>query len=397
VEPEITVALLTGGGDRPYAFGLSTALIAQGISLDLIAGDELDSPEFKEQPGVNFLNLRGDQRRNVSLLAKGSRVLAYYFRLLRYALTSRPRVFHILWNNRFEAMDRTLLMLYYKAIGKKIALTIHNVNVRQRDGTDTLMNRLTLKMQYRLCDHLFVHTEKMKSELIEGFNVRDAVITVIPFGINNAVPTTDLTSVEAKQRLSIDNGEKTILFFGRIAPYKGLEVLAAAFKQLVAEDGNYRLIIAGRPKKDSESYWESIRVTMNHEVATGRVTPIIEFVPDKDTELYFKAADVLILPYTQIFQSGVMFLSYSFGLPVIAADVGSLSDDIVEGKTGFVFKRGDSGDLARVIRSYFASDLFRDLDRRRQGIRDYAQETHSWDTVGTVTRNVYTSLLGDRR
>jgi D-inositol-3-phosphate glycosyltransferase len=223
------------------------------------------------------------------------------------------------------------------------------------------------------------------------------VITVIPFGINNAVPTTDLTSVEAKQRLSIDNGEKTILFFGRIAPYKGLEVLAAAFKQLVAEDGNYRLIIAGRPKKDSESYWESIRVTMNHEVATGRVTPIIEFVPDKETELYFKAADVLILPYTQIFQSGVMFLSYSFGLPVIAADVGSLSDDIVEGKTGFVFKRGDSGDLARVIRSYFASDLFRDLDRRRQGIRDYAQETHSWDTVGTVTRNVYTSLLGDRR
>ena len=94
-----------------------------------------------------------------------------------------------------------------------------------------------------------------------------------------------------------------------------------------------------------------------------------EFIPDDETETYFKAADVLVLPYRHIYQSGVLFLGHSFGLPVLAADVGSLKDDIVEGKTGFVFRPEDPDDLARVIEQYFASDLYADLNNRRKEIR----------------------------
>ena len=86
----------------------------------------------------------------------------------------------------------------------------------------------------------------------------------------------------------------------------------------------------------------------------------IEYIPDEETELFFKAADVLILPYTHVFQSGVLFLGYSFGLPAIAADVGNLKEEIIEGETGFVFKPQDSSDLAKTIR-YFNSELFRNL------------------------------------
>ena len=57
---EISVALLTGGSDRPYVFGLTTSLISKGACLDLIGSDELDFPEFRSKPGVNFLNLRGE-------------------------------------------------------------------------------------------------------------------------------------------------------------------------------------------------------------------------------------------------------------------------------------------------------------------------------------------------
>jgi glycosyltransferase involved in cell wall biosynthesis len=70
--------------------------------------------------------------------------------------------------------------------------------------------------------------------------------------------------------------------------------------------------------------------------APDRIIQRIEYVPDEQTELFFKAADVLVLPYTHIFQSGVLFLGYSFGLPVIATDVGSLKLEIVGGDTGFV-------------------------------------------------------------
>src|SRR5260370_39925302 len=79
----IEVALLTGGGDKPYAFGLATQLISKGVTLDLIGSDDLDCPEFRGNPRVNFLNLRGDQRSDASFGKKILRVLAYYFSLLR--------------------------------------------------------------------------------------------------------------------------------------------------------------------------------------------------------------------------------------------------------------------------------------------------------------------------
>ena len=179
-EQKIAVALLTGGSDRPYVFGLSTELISKGVVLDLIGSDELDSPDFHNLPGLNFFRLRGDQRSDASFVSKVSRMLKYYSRLIRYSATAKPRIFHILWNNKFETIDRTLLMLYYKSLGRRIVLTAHNVNAAKRDSTDTLLNRLTLRMQYLLTDRIFVHTEKAKLELNQDFGVPDARITVIP-------------------------------------------------------------------------------------------------------------------------------------------------------------------------------------------------------------------------
>jgi len=389
---EISVALLTGGGDKPYAFGLAMELISKVASLDLIGSDELDSPEFHNKRGVNFLNLRGDQRPDASLRKKMFRVLAYYAKLIQYALTAKPGIFHILWNNKFEFFDRTLLMFYYRLLGKQIVLTLHNVNARRRDSKDTSLNQLTLRIQYRLADHIFVHTEKMKIELIEEFRVQAARLTVIPFGINNAVPDTRLTAGEAKARLGIRNGDRTILFFGNIAPYKGLEYLISAFRQIATRHDDYRLIIAGRPK-NCEKYWAAIREAIRQDVQRGRILLKEEYIPDDMTELYFKAADVLALPYKYIYQSGVLFLGYSFGLPVLAADVGSLKEDIIEGETGLIFKPQDPDDLARVIEQYFSSDLFLDLANRRERIRSFANKRHSWNEVGQITREVYASLL----
>jgi glycosyltransferase involved in cell wall biosynthesis len=390
---EIEVALLTGGLDRPYAFGLAMALASRGVLLDVIGSDDVDSPEMHTTPKLNFVNLRGNQPGRASLATKMSRVLTNYARLLRYARIARPRIFHILWNNKFEYFDRTLLMLYYKLKGKRIACTVHNVNAGKRDSNDSLLNRLTLRMQYSLADQLFVHTGRMKDELVRDFGVHERAITVIPFGINNAVPRTDLSPEQAKARLGIKDRERTILFFGAIRPYKGLEYLVEALCRLARRDGEYRLIIAGEPKRGSEKYIDEIRQRLRQEVSLGRAIQIMRHIPDEEVELYFKAADVLALPYTHVFQSGVLFLGYSFGLPVVAADVGSFRGDIVEGGTGFLCKPCDAVDLARAIERYFESDLFKTLDRRREDIRHYASARHSWDTIGEMTYEVYAGML----
>jgi glycosyltransferase involved in cell wall biosynthesis len=386
------VSLLTAGRDKPYVLGLATSLWSHGAIIDLVGSNELDCNELHNKTGLTFFNLRGDVRPDASFGEKAVRVLKYYAKLLQYGARSRPEVFHILWNNKFEWFDRTALMLYYRLLGKRIVFTAHNVNAGKRDCRDTLLNRLTLRSQYRLADHIFVHTEKMKHEMQEQFGVNTTRITVVPFGINNTAPNTHLTSADAKRRLGMSENEKTLLFFGRITPYKGLEYLVAASRQILAEHKDYRVIIAGKPEA-CEEYWNTLQDELRQLVKQGRVLLHPDFIPDDEIEIYFKAADALVLPYREIYQSGVLFLAYSFGLPVLAADVGSLKDDIVEGETGFVFRAQDETDLARTIKQYFASDLYANLNDRRAGIRKYASEHHSWDVVAEATMRVYAQLL----
>jgi len=389
----IDVGLLTGGQDRHYAYGLATGLMAREVCLDIIGSDAVDCPTFHDPPRARFLNLQGDRSREARLPAKIARVTRYYGRLIRYAYSAKPELFHILWNNKFETLDRTLLMAYYRLLGKKIVFTAHNVNIGKRDATDSLLNRLTLAVQYRLSHHIFVHTPAMKAELVNDFGVNQKAVTVIPYGINNAVPDTDLSSAEAKRRLGLGGDDRAILFFGAIAPYKGLDLLVEAFKRLDHGNARYRLIIAGLPKGGCDQYLRDIQETIRRDLAQEQVIQKIEYIPDEETELYFKGADLLALPYRDIFQSGILFLAYNFGMPVVATDVGSFKEDILEGRTGLVCRRNDPEDMARAMAAYFRSDLFREPEKTRRAVRDRALERHSWDRVGDITRDVYQSLL----
>src|SRR5215470_18084312 len=99
-QPALGVSLLTGGSDRPYVFGLTTSLMSKGVTIDLIGSDELDFVEFRNRSGLNFLNLRSSLQADVNPLGKVFRVLRYYVRLIRYAMTANPTIFHVLWNNK---------------------------------------------------------------------------------------------------------------------------------------------------------------------------------------------------------------------------------------------------------------------------------------------------------
>lgn len=387
------VTLLTGGSDKPYVLGLTEALTSKGVSIDVIGSDELSVPELLTNSRIRFLNLRGDQSREASLPRKIARVARYYGCLIRYAATAQPRIFHILWNNKFEFVDRILLMAYYRLLGRRIVLTAHNVNIRKRDNCDNWFNRLSLRAQYYLADHIFVHTERMRSELVTDFGVPDRKTSVIPFGINNTVPNSSMTAIDAKRMLRLRSSDKVMLGFGQIAPYKGLEYLVDAFSELAKRDESYRLIIAGEVKPGQMEYWNEIRRKIDGSVVHKQIVVRIEHIPDEEVELYFKAAGVLIVPYLNIFQSGVPFLAYSFGLPVIATDVGSLRQDIVDGRTGFVCQPRDSSDLAGTIDRYFNSELFRNLESRRLEIKEYANERYSWNKVAAITTAVYSNLI----
>jgi D-inositol-3-phosphate glycosyltransferase len=388
------VALLVGrGGDDYYELCLLSGLLSSGLQVDYLAGDSVKDAPILRHDHVTFYNLRGSVDPDVPITEKILRVLKYYGKLLRYAAATDAKVFHILWLNRLIYLDRTLLTLYYKSLGKRLVFTAHNVNAGSRDGTDSLLNRLTLRFMYRSLDHIIVHTEKMKQQLLEEFGVRESNVTVLPCGINDMVSATDMTRAEARSRIGLREGEKVALFFGVITPYKGLEVLLGAMAGLKSGHDPVKLIITGKVDRGCEAYGNELRVLIEEQGLQDQVVDRIGFIPDSDVEIYFKAADLLVLPYRYIYQSGVLFLALRFGLPVIASDVGSLRDYVTEDRTGFVFRPGDADDLARTIGRYFDSTLFQDLERTRREIIRYAEREYSWDAIGRKTAAIYGSLL----
>jgi glycosyltransferase involved in cell wall biosynthesis len=391
----VQVALLTGGSDKPYALGLASALAARGTKIDFVGSDELNCAEICQLEGLRFLNLRGDQRENAPLAAKALRLLRYYARLVAFVAGTRAPVLHILWNNRFELFDRTVLMLYYRAMGKRIVLTAHNVNTAARNGNDTWLNRVSLRIQYHLCDHVFVHTAAMKEQLRAAFGVTESRISVVPFGINDTIPKTGASRSVARRQLGIAEGDRALLFFGQIVPYKGLEFLLEAVSILAERGERVTAIIAGKVKRGSEEYWARTKRLIAGLGIGDRVIERIEFIPDEHVEPYFRAADAVVLPYVDIFQSGVPFLAFSFGIPVIASDVGSLRE-VVRNETGLLCRPRDSADLARAVLEFYRSELHPPSAEVQARIRRFAEERHSWETVSDRTMAIYASLAPAR-
>ncbi len=387
------VSLLTGGSGLHYNIGLLSGLLHVNVKVDVIGGDDLSGAKILNDKRIIYYNFRGSQNHYSPLKEKVARILKYYYKLIIYTASTDSKIFHIQWLNKFILIDRTLLNIYYKLIGKKLVFTAHNIDARDRDGHSYLINRLSLKFMYLLTDHIIVHTNQMKTELINNFRIRGEKISVIYHGINMGVKNTDMTKIEARDKIGIDMQKKVLLFLGRIHPYKGLEYLIEAFSKLRKLDKNYRLLITGNVKKGGEKYWENVQNLIKECELADYVIIRDEYIPDSEMESYFKAADVLILPYKAIFQSGLIFLSYKFGLPIIASNIGSFRDFIIENKTGLIFRPEDSNDLVDKIELYFQSDLYKYLDKNREEIIKFSNEKYSWDKAGEKTLKVYKKLF----
>ena len=119
----------------------------------------------------------------------------------------------------------------------------------------------------------------------------------------------------------------------------------------------------------------------------------LQFIPVDEVELYFAAADCLVLPYRRIYQSGVIFLAYRFGLPIIATDVGSFHEDIIDGVTGFICKPDDAENMAEKLRKYFDGNLFHQREQTRKRIIEFTEQKYSWSNIGRQTYEVYARVL----
>jgi glycosyltransferase involved in cell wall biosynthesis len=138
-----------------------------------------------------------------------------------------------------------------------------------------------------------------------------------------------LSPAVAKSRLGLDVKRKSLLFFGLIREYKGLDLLIEALSYL---DDSYELLIAGEVYGSFQKYQRLI----DGSPAKDRVVVRNHYVEDKDVPVLFSAADVLVLPYKSATQSGVLPVAYYYETPVVATDVGGLREAIEDAGSGVV-------------------------------------------------------------
>jgi glycosyltransferase involved in cell wall biosynthesis len=385
------ISILNAGQENDYLYGLVSGL-SQITSLEIEVVDSDNSIGlFDRFPRVKFFNLRGDNLSKQSFFVKAWRICRYYLRLLNYAVTTKAELFHIEWENSLILFDRTLLNLYYKLIGKKLIFTAHNVYKEARDDRGNIIRWLSIKCMYHIVDRIIVHTPKMKDELCSLFHISPEKIVIIRHGINNRVLRMGATKEEARRKLDIGSSAHTILFFGQIDKYKGIETLINAAALLIKKDPSALLIIAGKPKRQS-NYISELKEYASKMLPGENLKLRFQFIPIDEVETYFAAADCLALPYKRIFQSGVVFLAYRFGMPIIATDVGSFREDVINGTTGFICNPDDAEDMAAKLQLFFTSDLFLQREETRARIIEFAEKKYSWIDISRQTFDVYASL-----
>lgn len=386
------ISIFNSAGTLDYLLGLVSGLSqVEKDAIDVLDADE-EIDAFTPFNNVTFYPVFSIKLSKSSGILKAWNTLRFYYLQVFYLLSRRPRIIHFQWLDRHKFIDRIIIPLITKVRGHKTVLTVHNVNAAKRDNRNTWFNTMTLILLYKLCNHLIVHTENSKKELQTDFKLPGSKISVIKHGMNIRVNQDGLTQEEARNILGIGQEERVVLFFGNIDYYKGLDILIESLNLLPLDfNDNFRIIIAGRIK--SQEYKDKIDEIINRSRLKHRITQNMSYIHDNDVEAYFIASDCVALPYRSIYQSGIIFMAYTFGLPVLASDVGNFRQDVPVGKSGFLLGENSPEAWNLMLQQYFSSEMYLNLSESRDKIKTWANSTYSWNEIGKETRKVYELML----
>jgi glycosyltransferase involved in cell wall biosynthesis len=222
-------------------------------------------------------------------------------------------------------------------------------------------------------DVFVVHSERDRQDLqrlLPGATVRRTVHPTYERLAGNG-----LSPSNARAILSLDEEANVLLFFGFIRQYKGLSYLIDALPQVLAER-DVHLVVAGEFWDDPAPYLAQIQRLGLRE----RVTIVNRYVPDEELAPYLSAADLMVLPYVDATQSGVVPLAFGHGLPVLTTRVGGLPEVVEEGITGLLVAPCSSEELAAAILDFYRRELGPGMRANIESRRD----RFSWEQMEGV-------------
>jgi glycosyltransferase involved in cell wall biosynthesis len=263
-----------------------------------------------------------------------------------------------------------LTYLMCKLFGFKIITISHDVSSFTNQD-----NKMYHQLIYNhWSEYIIVHNEYSKEKILSLISPKvHSKIRIIKHGGFIELPDSNKTKAIARKELNIDVETTYILFFGRLKSTKGLDILLRA---MACISSSIHLIIAGDTGKESFDKYQNLIDKLG---ISERIILDINYVSDSKRELYFKAVDAMVLPYEKIFQSGVLLMAMSYGLPVVASDIPPFKEVIEHNKNGLLFESLNAKDLAQKI-----NDLFEDngsLHEFSKSAIETINTTFSWDEI----------------
>lgn len=371
-----------------YCAALAGALADRGDKVSLFTSQFLHDPGFRFPENIQvdyhyFQRLRGLQTKH-EIMRRIWRGVTYpwdHARFFRKAHSRRPDVVHVQWS-RLPWFDGRLVR-QLRAAEIPVVHTVHDVEPLYVGAR----GESTLGKVYQTCDALVVHTEANREELLARYpNIEGSRVHVIPHGpVQGDIFPAGASREEARRLLGLPNDAPVALFFGTIKPYKGLDLLVSAFESLSLSLPSAWLVIAGRPGAPSDM---PDLTGLDRRGAHYRAD--IGYIPNEHVWRYYLAADVIVLPYRNITQSGVLLAAMANGLPSIVTSVGGLPEVIRASHSGWVVP-SENADALAVALSQALSHPQETLAKGRNG-KEYVEKELSWSSIAERTDALYEAV-----
>jgi len=403
----------SSGGMIHYAYQLCTALADEGAKITLVTAKDYEMANYEHNfYALNRMNLwslneskNAKPSRNLFEKAwreifwktrrvfRGLRLIVEWIRLTNFLIKKRPDIIQF---GKIEFPFEALFLSILKRNGIPLSQICHEFELREA-GNNPLskgINRL-YQWVYQSFSILFFHAQSNLNRFTSLFKISESQLYIIPHGNEQLFTpdSSDITSTEKmRKKYNFSKDTPVILFFGILAPSKGIPDLLKAFALVNREAPNTRLVIAGKPTKHielSELFSLASELNISDEIVFDT-----RYIPIEEVAALMEMASAVVYPYLSSTQSGSLQVAYAFGRPVIATNVGGLPEAIEDGKSGFLVPAEAPEALAQTILKFIKDPS---LTKTMGAYAKHLSETRfSWRPIAKQILTIYQDFLDQK-
>lgn len=357
------------GGMDYYCYGLAYGLGQNNVSVRYFTCDLTTTQFFDNvQTVLGFKKIWSG-----GVILRGIKYLAGHFEVFRSLSRNKMRLIHL----HFFALgvEQLAVLVMARLFRLQTIVTLHDVNSFYKSSNKTIA-----RVCLRLISGIIVHNQSSFNSLMLK-DKQHPPVAVIPHG--NYLPFIKCAA-QRKERGPIFS----LLFFGQIKKTKGLDLLLQAVANVKKRGLKIHLVVVGKPWKTDINHYLGLIDQLN---LADVVETCFKFIPNEKVADYYQAADLVVLPYTEIYQSGVLLLSMSYGRSVLCSDLPAFKEVVEHQVTGLIFKSGDIESLTdKIVEAVNCPDL---LQKISAGAGRLMRDKFDWVQIGAETKRFYSKVF----